>query len=244
MRQKVIRAIQVHAQEQYPRECCGAIAQRGRVERYFRCRNIADDPHEHFVLSPEDYAQVEDWGTVTGIVHSHPDATTQPSELDKAQCDAMLLPWHIFSWPEGDFRTLYPRGELPLLERPFVLGHYDCWGLVMSYFRQQHDVELTDYRVDYPWWEDDYPDNFYHDCWYECGFREFDGPPQPGDMIIMQVQANKWNHAGILLEGNMLLHHLYGHLSQRVPYGGYWQERTVKVLRYHINDNALNNEKI
>jgi cell wall-associated NlpC family hydrolase len=111
----------------------------------------------------------------------------------------MLLPWHIFSWPEGDFRTIYPRGELPLLERPFVLGHYDCWGLVMSYFRQQHNVELTDYRVDYPWWEDGYPDNFYHDCWYECGFREFDGPPQPGDMIIMQVQANKWNHAGILM---------------------------------------------
>ncbi|ELI9007365.1 peptidase P60, partial [Enterobacter roggenkampii] len=27
-------------------------------------------------------------------------------------------------------------------------------------------------------------------------------------------------------------HHLYGHLSQRVPYGGYWQERTVKLLRY------------
>ena len=42
----------------------------------------------------------------------------------------------------------------------------------------------------------------------------------------------------------MLLHHLYGHLSQRVPYGGYWQERTVKVLRYHFNDNALANEKI
>ena len=149
MRQKVIRAIQVHAQEQYPRECCGAIAQRGRVERYFPCRNIADDPQEHFVLAPEDFARVEDWGTVTGIVHSHPDATTQTSELDKAQCDAMLLPWHIFSWPEGDFRTIYPRGELPLLERPFVLGHYDCWGLVMSYFRQQHNVELTDYRVDY-----------------------------------------------------------------------------------------------
>jgi hypothetical protein len=26
--------------------------------------------------------------------------------------------------------------------------------------------------------------------------------------------------------------HLYGHLSQRVPYGGYWQERTMKILRY------------
>ncbi len=119
-----------------------------------------------------------------------------------------------------------------LLERPFVLGHFDCWGLVMSYFRQTHGIELHDYRVDYPWWENDYPDNFYQDCWYECGFREFDGPPKPGDMVIMQVQADKWNHAGILLEGNMLLHHLYGHLSQRVPYGGYWQERTMKILRH------------
>jgi cell wall-associated NlpC family hydrolase len=104
----------------------------------------------------------------------------------------------------------------------------------MSYFRQTHGIELHDYRVDYPWWEKEYPDNFYQDCWYECGFREFDGPPQPGDMVIMQVQADKWNHAGILLEGNLLLHHLYGHLSKRVPYGGYWMERTMKivVIRY------------
>lgn len=233
MRQKTIKAIQAHAAADYPREACGLIAQRGRVERYFPCRNLASESNDNFVLAPEDYAEVEDWGTIIGIVHSHPDATTQPSELDKAQCDATLLPWHIISWPEGDLRTIHPRGELPLIERPFVLGHYDCWGLVMSYFRQTHGIELRDYRVDYPWWEKGYPDNFYHDCWYECGFREFDGPPQPGDMVIMQVQADKWNHAGILLEGNMLLHHLYGHLSQRVPYGGYWIERTMKIVRYH-----------
>jgi hypothetical protein len=97
---------------------------------------MASESNDNFVLAPEDYAAVEDWGTIIGIVHSHPDATTQPSELDKAQCDATLLPWHIISWPEGDLRTIHPRGELPLLERPFVLGHYDCWGLVMSYFRQ------------------------------------------------------------------------------------------------------------
>lgn len=65
------------------------------------------------------------------------------------------------------------------------------------------------------------------------GFREFDGPPKTGDMVIMQVQADKWNHAGILLEGNILLHHLYEHLSQRVPYGGYWMERTMKIVRHN-----------
>jgi cell wall-associated NlpC family hydrolase len=48
-------------------------------------------------------------------------------------------------------------------------------GLVMSYFRQNHGIELHDYRVDYHWWENEFPDNFYQDCWYECGFREFDG---------------------------------------------------------------------
>ena len=231
MREKTQQAIFEHARQCYPAECCGVIAQKSRVERYFPCRNLADDPQEHFHLCPADYAAAEDWGTVTAIVHSHPDATTQPSELDKVQCDATALPWHIVSWPEGDLRTIQPRGELPLLGRPFVLGHTDCWGLVMSYYRQELGIELPDYRVDYPWWESG-QENRYLDNWYECGFREFSGDAQPGDLVIMQVQAPVANHAGVLLADNMLLHHMYGMLSQRVPYGGYWRDRAMKILRY------------
>ncbi|MBW2956636.1 C40 family peptidase [Hafnia paralvei] len=231
MREKTIQAIVTHAAEVYPAECCGVVAQKSRVERYFPCRNIAENPTEQFHLSPEDYIAAEEWGTVTGIVHSHPDATTQPSELDKAQCDAMAIPWHIVSYPEGDLRTVMPRGELPLVGRAFVLGHTDCWGLVMSYFRQTHGIVLNDYRVDYPWWESG-RENLYLDNWYECGFREFSGPPRPGDMVIMQVSAPVANHAGILLDDGMLLHHMYGMLSQRVPYGGYWKDRTVKIVRH------------
>lgn len=231
MREKTIQAIVAHAAEVYPAECCGVVAQKSRVERYFPCRNIAENPTEQFHLSPEDYIAAEEWGTVTGIVHSHPDATTQPSELDKAQCDAMAIPWHIVSYPEGDLRTVMPRGELPLVGRAFVLGHTDCWGMVMSYFRQTHGIVLNDYRVDYPWWESG-RENLYLDNWYECGFREFSGPPQPGDMVIMQVSAPVANHAGILLDDGMLLHHMYGMLSQRVPYGGYWKDRTVKIVRH------------
>ncbi|MGL4682553.1 MAG: C40 family peptidase [Hafnia alvei] len=231
MREKTIQAIVAHAAEVYPAECCGVVAQKSRVERYFPCRNIAENPTEQFHLSPEDYIAAEEWGTVTGIVHSHPDATTQPSELDKAQCDAMVIPWHIVSYPEGDLRTVMPRGELPLVGRAFVLGHTDCWGLVMSYFRQTHGIVLNDYRVDYPWWESGH-ENLYLDNWYECGFREFSGPLQSGDMVIMQVSAPVANHAGIQLDDGMLLHHMYGMLSQRVPYGGYWKDRTVKIVRH------------
>ena len=75
MRQKTIKAIQEHAAAEYPREACGLVAQRGRAERYFPCRNLATESKDNFVLAPEDYAEVEEWGAITGIVHSHPDAT-------------------------------------------------------------------------------------------------------------------------------------------------------------------------
>jgi Predicted metal-dependent protease of the PAD1/JAB1 superfamily len=232
MNQEMLDAIFAHARDAHPEECCGVIIDDGLNVFYRPCRNISPNPTEHFQLHPEDYAESESMGVVTEIVHSHPDATTQPSELDKSMCDASAVPWIIVSWPEGDMRTIHPRGELPLLERKFVLGHSDCWGLVMSYFRQIHGIELHDYRVDYPWWEDGYTEDLYRDNWYECGFREFIGPPKPGDVIMMQVQSKKWNHAGVMLEGNRMLHHLYGHLSKRTPYGGYWRERTMKIVRH------------
>ncbi|WP_411704368.1 C40 family peptidase [Edaphovirga cremea] len=238
MRNKTLQAIMAHAKQCYPQECCGVVAQKSRVERYFPCRNILPDnadekrgPRYGFTIAPEDYANAEDWGTIAAIVHSHPDATTQPSEKDMAECDDSALPWHIVSWPEGDLRTIHPRGERPLVGRQFLLGHADCWGLIMSYFRQTHGIELKDYRVDYPWWEDG-KKNFYMDNWFECGFREFTGATQKGDMAIMQVSAPVANHAGILVEDGMLLHHLYGHLSNRTPYGGYWLERTLKIVRH------------
>ncbi|HBM2922450.1 TPA: C40 family peptidase [Klebsiella oxytoca] len=233
MEAQTIEDIRHHAIADYPREACGVVAKNGDVERYFRCGNITGgNSEECFTLNPRDYAAAEDWGEVVAIVHSHPDATARASPTDLAMCDATRLPWHIFSYPEGDLRTYHPRDELPLIGRDFVLGVYDCWGLVMSWFQQTHGIILDDFRVSYPWWEDEYPDNFYHDCWYACGFREFDGPPRDGDLVIMQVQSNKWNHSGVLVDGGMLLHHLYGHLSKRAPYGGYWRDRTMKILRH------------
>lgn len=163
-------------------------------------------------------------------MHSHPGdgATTQPSELDQLQCDAHGIPWVIVSWPEGDLRTIAPRGERPLEGRAFELGYADCWSLVMDWHRWQ-GVTLRNYSVDYPWWERG--ENLYMDNWYAEGFREVT-EPRPGDMVLMQVSAPVVNHAGILLEGNQLLHHLYGQLSCTTPYGGYLRERTIKIVRH------------
>lgn len=54
---------------------------------------------------------------------------------------------------------------------------------------------------------------------------------QPGDMIMMRVQAPVTNHAAIYLGDNIMVHHMFGNLSARVPYGKYYRDRTVRVVR-------------
>ncbi|VCW49751.1 hypothetical protein BANRA_05488 [Escherichia coli] len=91
MRQKTIDAIMAHAAAEYPRECCGVVAQKSRVERYFPVV-ISQQSRLNIFTCPRRLRSGRRLGTVVAIVHSHPDATTQASELDKAQCDATLLP--------------------------------------------------------------------------------------------------------------------------------------------------------
>ncbi|MFK8873785.1 MULTISPECIES: C40 family peptidase [Serratia] len=232
MRQKIISAILAHAEAEYPRECCGVVVQSGRRQRYVRCRNLAPEPTEQFSLAPADYAAAEDSGTIVAIVHSHPDATTQPSQLDLAQCDLSQLPWIIASWPEGDIREVIPReGVKPLLERPFVHGIWDCYAIVRDWYQLERGIALPDFTRTDGWWNRG--ENLYIVHYAEAGFVPASGELLVGDVIVMQVQAPEPNHAAVYLGDGIMIHHMYGQLSNRVSYGGYWQERTITVLRFN-----------
>ncbi|MDE9492694.1 C40 family peptidase [Xenorhabdus bovienii] len=231
LRKSTTRAIMAHAQSTYPDECCGLIIQQHRRQHYLPCRNTALSPTEQFSIHPEDYAAAEDKGSIIAIVHSHPDATTQPSQLDIAQCDLSQIPWVIVSWPEGDIRTLMPiEGIKPLIGRPFVHGIWDCYAIVRDWFRLERTIELPDFERTDSWWVRG--ENLYMKQYSAAGFVACRGELQTGDVIIMQVQANEPNHAAIYLGDSLMLHHLYGQLSKREPYHGYWQERTIITLRH------------
>lgn len=234
MRKHIVSAIMTHAEAEYPKECCGLIVQNGRRQQYQRCRNVAPLPTEQFSLHPEDLAAAEDSGTVVAVVHSHPDATTQPSQLDQAQCDLSQLPWVIVSWPESDIRTIMPlKGLKPLLGRPFVHGAWDCYTIVRDWYQLERDIVLPNFERADGWWNRG--ENLYMRHYGEAGFEAATGDLQVGDVIIMQVQADEPNHAGVFIGEGLMMHHMYGQLSNRVPYGGYWLERTITVLRHANN---------
>lgn len=223
-----------HAEAEYPKECCGLIVKQGKKKVYIPCVNQAneDAQNDEFVISGEDYAAAEDTGEILAVVHSHPEATTQPSVRDRAVCSAMEIPWIICSWPEGDIRTIVPE-EAPLEGRPFAHGtSWDCYGLIRDYYNRILNIKLSDYEHNTFWWEEEGV-SFYEDKHEEQGFvKVTDGSLKEHDVIVMQIRAKKPNHGGVYLGNNLMLHHMFGKLSNKVVYGGYWAEHTSFVLRH------------
>jgi len=130
MIESTLAAIRGHALASYPHESCGLICIIRGKERYIPCRNTAETASEHFQLSAEDYANAEDRGEITHIVHSHPDVAARPSEADKVACEASGLPWAIVSVIDGiagEINVFEPSGyEAPLIGREFSHGVTDC----------------------------------------------------------------------------------------------------------------------
>nr|DAE39862.1 MAG TPA: MPN family protein [Caudoviricetes sp.] len=248
LHKKTLQAIKEHAVEQYPRECCGLIVADGRKERYKPCRNLAQDTGQ-FRMSAEDWAMAEDAGRVLAVVHSHPDAPAMPSEADRAACEATGLPWVIVSVRDGDIADVHqfaPVGwKAPLLGRQFFHGILDCYTLIRDWYAREACIELPDFEREDDWWKKG--QDLYMQGFARAGFERVpDGMPlQAGDVVLMAVGASVANHAGIYLDKrplaeapdlhpvpNAMLHHLYGRLSERVVYGGYWQEVTRAVVRH------------
>ncbi|WP_414451295.1 C40 family peptidase [Burkholderia sp. 22PA0099] len=240
METKTLNAIRAHAIRAYPLECCGlVVVARGR-EQYVECSNAATGG-DHFVLPAQEFADAEDRGAVVAVVHSHPDAPAAASEADQAACEASGIAWHIVEVRRddsgavvvGDLVTIEPCGfQVPLVGRSFAHGVLDCYTLVRDWWRTEQGVVLRDFaRRDEWWWQGgDLYMQHYRDAGFEPVAQEAE--LQRGDVILMQVRADVPNHAGVYLGDGTMLHHLYGRLSSRDPYGGYWREITRLVVRY------------
>lgn len=221
-----------HAKKESPRESCGLIVIVKGRRKYFKCKNIADSPTEHFIISPDDYARAEDLGSVAAVVHSHPFTDPRPSPADQAACNASGLPWIIVNpcletW-DG---TMPGRYELPYVGREFVFGMVDCYSLIMDWYKKELKIKLDNFFRRDLFWERG--ENLYVDNYKSQGFRIVEKDDiRYADLIIMQLQSNIPNHGAIYIGDQQILHHVQGRLSSRDVYGGYYAKVTAMVLRH------------
>ena len=221
-----------HAKAEFPKESCGLVAVVKGRRRYFPCQNIAETPDEHFVLDPADYAATQDKGEITAVIHSHPKTNHAPSQADRVACEKSGLPWYVVNPQTEAWGQCQPEGfELPYVGREFVFGLVDCYSLCRDWYKREWGLDLKDYdRRDQFWLRGQslYIDNFANEGFRRILIEDL----QPGDAVIMQLNATLPNHAAVYLGDQMILHHLQGRLSSRDLYGGYYLKNTACALRH------------
>lgn len=240
---KLKKAIQAHAAEVYPDECCGVIVSK----EYIPCRNISDHK-DQFEIHHEDLAKAEDLGEIQAFVHSHPNASARASEVDLIQIELHEKPWVICAYPDIEFQVYEPCGyKAPLVGRNYIHGIQDCFAIVRDFYQRELGIYIADYERQDLWWESKDSPSLYLDNFKKEGFIEVD-QPQYGDVLLCRVgRTEHINHALIWLGDNgmlksektepcigsaLILHHPYGRKSVREIFGPQWQERVAKVVRY------------
>lgn len=99
---EAIKAIQTHANQAYPYECCGFLYGTASAERHVllavRVPNSKEgDQRRRFEISPRDYLWAERYAVevqleLLGVYHSHPNHPAIASATDLA----MALPWFSY----------------------------------------------------------------------------------------------------------------------------------------------------
>lgn len=224
------------AERSYPREMCGVLIRNKGDLVFMKIPNVASqygvEAEDSFVICPKTYSDVEGKFEIAAIVHSHPDCSAKPSAHDVARCNQGDIPWIIVSYPDIDISEIVPsKEEVPLIGREFVHGIQDCYTLIKDYHERELGIILRDYDREDEWWEKG--ENLYLDNYNEEGFIEIEEKDlMIGDTLFMQIESDVTNHAAVMYDDNIILHHLYGRLSCLGIYGGYWRDRTTRILRH------------
>lgn len=229
----------------YPNEACGLIyADEDDKPVYVECKNVSDDPHNQFLIDPNEFLEVEKKGKIVGCWHTHCDIPPTASEADKQGCINTNVPWFIGSVYKNEDGAMSFKGlkqvmpdngyVAPLIGRPYTFGVFDCFSLVRDYYKQTFGIEARDVPRRERCWEEE--ENFMESRApsYFGMVRLPDGTqPIVGDVFLIQTGTHGSDHIAVYIGNDRILHQMRNRLSRTDIYGGsYWQEHTISHWRH------------
>jgi len=244
-----------HARQQFPKESCGLIV----AGNYIACENVAAPVEEHkegddncgcqlcsFQIDPQVYLKHAD--KIDFVVHSHPNGPLYPSRADMEGQLQTGVPWAIIALDEDRVGDPLMWGDslpiAPLVGRPFMHGVHDCYSLIRDCYRLGKDELAKQDIPDWPYEPILLPTGVRDDGWWEkgedlydrnfplAGFIEIpETEVRPGDVFLMKIRSEQFNHGGLLISNDLILHHLPLRLSRREP-AGLWGRQAGRWLRY------------
>lgn len=225
-----IDEIEKHFEEWYPREGCGLfLVVQGELE-WVPCTNVATY-EEDFVIDSEEYIKASQRGDIVAVVHSHPNASCEPSIMDINYCNATGIKYYIFSYPDMEVFTLYPETKTKeLYGREYEFGVNDCFEAARDYYIGKGLTIPARPLFEDNWWEKgiDYFTEEYISTW---GFTKVDSP-QKGDLLIFTIRSSVGNHCGVYLGDDIFYHHAENRLSCRENLYPFWKKHITGVYRY------------
>lgn len=220
----VMALAKAHARDVFPEEASGIVTRDGV---YQRLTNRSKTPTEEVGVSDEDMVKLAE---AAMYFHSHPNGPACPSMADMRLQMQLEIPFAIYSVDTND---LFAWGDSlhkpPLIGRAFRHGISDCYSLVRDWFLQEKGVTLIDRPREWDWWLNG-TDNFYDDGFKEAGFIKIpkEEATQKGDALLFQFKYKVIMHAAIVVDKDLLLHHISG----QYPYDPSRISGTVPRLRW------------
>lgn len=228
----MIEEIKKHFEKEYPREGCGVIGIVKGKKRWFPCENVAADK-DNFSLSSSDYLNIKRKADIFAIVHSHPDASNEASEHDINCCNAIGVPYYIFSYPEMDLNIVEPKKRAyPLIGREYEFGIKDCFEAMRDYLGSK-DITIPP-RIPFEdnWWNRDL-NYFCSEVIEKWGGKEIPLLDiKPNDVLIFKMRHTVPDHCGVYLGNDIFFHHAENRLSCRENLYPFWAEYITGAYRY------------
>ena len=211
------------------KEVCGLVVN----DIFYSCKNISVDP-ENFIIDPVDYARVSSLGKIDFICHSHLGLSAKPSQADIYSCNKGSTTWIIYAVESGNLEYYLPNAKtVPLIGREYYFGITDCFSLVTDVYKEELSIELTRPFIQSENWFKEEVNYFEAHTEENNLVKIMDGSLNKYDILLFMAGNSKVpNHSGIKYDGNLFLHHLYGKLSTKEVFGGYWHKCRVATYRH------------